>query len=106
MIKPVTRPFYEQAFELRTELSFTPYIRLPIDGIKDGMDDHMGLVFQFYTDNFLQLVHSGGISRTQVKRILLDVLKGIAACHSKDWVHCGKFMISCNSKGTFEGTIS
>ncbi|KAI4249588.1 MAG: hypothetical protein L6R42_008921, partial [Xanthoria sp. 1 TBL-2021] len=88
VIKPVTRPFYEQAFELRPELSFTPYIRLPIDGIEDGMDDHMGLVFHFYTDNFLQLVHNGGFSRTQVKRILLDVLKGIAACHSKDWVHC------------------
>ncbi|KAL8978580.1 MAG: hypothetical protein Q9205_005863 [Flavoplaca limonia] len=87
VIKPVTRPYFEQAFELKTELSFSPFIRLPIDGIENGIDGHMGLVFPYYTENFLQLAQDRGFSRTQIKRILFDVLKGIAACHSKDWVH-------------------
>ncbi|KAL9628931.1 MAG: hypothetical protein Q9204_005568 [Flavoplaca sp. TL-2023a] len=87
VIKPVTRPYYEQAFELKTELSFSPFIRLPIDGIENGIDGHMGLVFPYYTENFLQLAQDRGFSRAQIKRILFDVLRGIAACHSKDWVH-------------------
>ncbi|KAI4266819.1 MAG: hypothetical protein LQ337_008649 [Flavoplaca oasis] len=87
VIKPVTRPYYEQAFGLKTELSFSPFIRLPIDGIENGVEGHMGLVFPFFTENFLQLAQDRGFSRTQIKRILFDVLKGIAACHSKDWVH-------------------
>ena len=98
MIKPVTRPYYEQAFELKTELSFSPFIRLPIDGIETGIDGHMGLVFPYYMENFLQLAQDRGFSRTQIKRILFDVLKGIAACHSKDWVHNGKFLLSLNKK--------
>ncbi|KAL8771045.1 MAG: hypothetical protein Q9209_003464 [Squamulea sp. 1 TL-2023] len=88
VIKPVTLPFYKQAFDLRTELSSNPYIRFPVDGIESGVDNQLGLVFDYYTESFLHLRHGRQISRTQVKRILFDILKGIFACHSKGWVHC------------------
>ncbi len=85
MVKPVTPFLYDQAFRLQEELSFSPHIRLPVD----GNNVNRALIFQHYTEDFLSFMQSGPVSRSQVKRILWDILKGIAACHSKDWVHCG-----------------
>ena len=84
-MKPVTAFEHDQAFRLQKDLSFTPFVRLPVD----GNDANMALIFQHYNEDFLSFMQSGSVSRSQVKRILLDVLKGIAACHSKGWVHCG-----------------
>ena len=85
MVKPVTPYLYDQAFRLQTDLSFSPYVRLPVD----GDDANTALIFQHYTEDFLSFMQSGPVTRAQVKRILFDILRGIAACHSKDWVHCG-----------------
>ncbi len=85
MVKPVTPFLYDQAFKLQEELSFSPHLRLPVD----GNNANTALIFQYYTEDFLSFMQSGPVSRSQVKRILWDILKGIAACHSKDWVHCG-----------------
>ena len=76
---------YDQAFRLREDLDFSPFVRLPVD----GSDANLTLIFQHYTEDFLSFMQSGSVSKSQVKGILLDVLKGIAVCHSKDWVHCG-----------------
>lgn len=85
MIKPLLAPWYHKAFQLLSDLGPTPFVRLPVDGI----EANHALVLQHYTEDFLNFMQSGPASRSQVKRILLDVLKGIAACHSKDWVHFG-----------------
>ncbi len=85
VVKPVTPFLYDQAFRLQEELSFSSHIRLPVD----GNNPNRALIFQHYTEDFLSFMQSGPVSRLQVKRILWDILKGIAACHSKDWVHCG-----------------
>lgn len=85
VVKPVTSFIYEQAFRLQKELSFSPFIRLPVD----GNNANTALIFPHYTEDFLSFMQSGPVSRSQVKRILFDILRGIAACHSKDWVHCG-----------------
>ncbi|KAL8860946.1 MAG: hypothetical protein Q9178_002701 [Gyalolechia marmorata] len=90
VIKPVPHRSYNLAFALRTELSFCPLIRFPVDGIESGLVDEldsgpqpwMGLVFHYHTENFLSLMQSGPVSRPQVKRILHDVLKAIAAMHN------------------------
>lgn len=85
VVKPVVASLYDQAFRLQKDLAYSPFVRLPID----GNDANMALIFKYYTEDFLSFMQSGPVSRSQVKRILLDILKGIAACHSKDWVHCG-----------------
>ena len=87
MVKPVTPCLYYQAFRLQEDLSFSPFVGLPVD----GSDAETALIFQHYSEDFLSFMQSGPVSEPQVKRILLDMLKGIAACHSKDWVHCSKF---------------
>lgn len=90
VVKPVTPFLYAQAFRLQKELASTAssnFVRLPVD----GNDANNALVFQYYTEDFLSFMQSGPVSRSQVKRILLDLLRGIAACHSKDWVHGGNF---------------
>ena len=90
MVKPVTPFLYDQAFRLLEDLSFSPYVRLPVD----GNTVNTALIFHHYTEDFLSFMQSGPVSRSQVKRILLDVLKDIVACHSKDWVHCGNDPLS------------
>jgi hypothetical protein len=90
VVKPVTPFLYDQAFRLRKDLLFSPYVRLPVD----GNDANKAFIFQHYTEDFLSFMQSGPVSRSQVKRILLDILKGIAACDSKDWVHCGNDFLS------------
>lgn len=90
MAKPVTPFLYDQAFKLREDLSFSPFVRLPVD----GSDANTTLIFRYYTEDFLRFMQSGPVSKSQVKRILSDILKGIDACHSKDWVHCGKVSLS------------
>ncbi|MCJ1382427.1 hypothetical protein MMC17_005540 [Xylographa soralifera] len=98
VVKPVTPFAYDQAFRLQKDLSFSPYVRVPVD----GNDANTALIFPHYTEDFLSFMQSGPVSRLQVKRILLDVMKGIAACHSKDWVHCdvkpNNIMISYTSR--------
>ena len=89
-MKPVTPFLYDQAFRLQKDLSSSPFVRLPVD----GNDTNKALVFQHYTEDFLSFIQSGPVSRSQVKRILLDILKGIAACHGKDWVHGGNVFLS------------
>lgn len=71
---------------MQKELSSNPFIRLPID----GNETYKALVFQHYTEDFLRFMQSGPASRSQVKQILLSILKGVASCHDKDWVHSGK----------------
>ena len=85
VVKPVTTFQYGQAFRLQKDLLSSPFVRLPVD----GNDANMALIFQHYNEDFLIFIQSGPVSRSQVKRILLDILKGVTACHSKDWVHCG-----------------
>ena len=85
VVKPVTPFLYDQAFRLQKDLSFSPFVRLPVD----GNDANKALIFQHYTEDFLSLIQSEPISRSQVKRILLDILKGIAAFHGENWVHGG-----------------
>ena len=85
VVKPVTTFQYDQAFRLQKDLPFSPFVRLPVD----GNDANTALIFQHYNEDFLSFMQSGPVSRPQVKRILLDILKGVAACHSKGWVHCG-----------------
>ena len=87
VVKPVIPYLYDQAFRLQEDLSFSPFVRLPVD----GNDAHTALIFPHYTEDFLSFMQSGPVPRCQVKRILLDILKGIAACHNKDWVHCGNY---------------
>ena len=86
VVKPIDSPNYDQAMELQKDLSFSPYVRLPVD--YDAANS--ALIFEHHTEDFLEFMRSGPVSRQQVKRILLDVLKGIAALHSKGWVHTGK----------------
>ena len=83
--KPVKKYLYDQAFRLCEDLKLCPFVRLPID----GSDADHTLIFQHYTEDFLSFMQSGPVSKLQVKRILSDILKGITAFHSKDWVHCG-----------------
>ena len=89
VVKPVSLFLYDQASRLQKHLSSSPlanFVRLPLDYV----DDTKVLVFQNYTEDFLKFMHSVATSRSQIKRILLEVIKGIAACHSKDWIHSGK----------------
>lgn len=83
IVKPVTTFKYSQGFRLQRDLPFSPFVRLPVN----GNDANMALIFQYYNKDFLSFMQSGPVSRPQVKRILLDILKGVAACHSKGWVH-------------------
>lgn len=85
VVKPVNAFAYDQAFRIKKDLALSPFICLPVD----GNDANLALVLQHYTEDFLSFMQSGLVSSPQVKRILLDVLKGVAHCHSKDWVHCG-----------------
>lgn len=85
VVKPVTAFHYDHAFRFQKDLAFSTYIRLPVD----SNDANRALIFRHYTDDFLRFMQSGPVSRSQVKQILLDILRGIADCHSKDWVHCG-----------------
>jgi hypothetical protein len=85
VVKPIDPPNYDQAMELQKDLSFSPYVRFPVD--YDATNS--ALIFEHRTEDFLEFMRSGPGSRSQVKRILLDVLKGIAALHSKSWVHTG-----------------
>jgi hypothetical protein len=85
MVKPVTPFLYDQAFRPQKDLSFSPFATLSID----GNDANTALVFLHYTEDFLSFMQSRPVSRSQVKRIFLNILKGIAACHGKDWVHGG-----------------
>jgi serine/threonine protein kinase len=94
VVKAVTPFLYDQAFKLQKELSFSPFVRLPVD----GNDSYKALVFQHYTEDFLSFIQSGPTSRSQTKQILLGVLKGIAACHSRDWVHGGTVSPQSNSQ--------
>ena len=94
VVKPVTPFLYDQAFKLQKELSFSPFVRLPVD----SNDSYKALVFQHYTEDFLSFIQSGPTSRSQTKQILLGVLKGIAACHSRDWVHGGTVSPQSNSQ--------
>lgn len=86
VVKPVTSLQYEQALRIREDLAFSAFVRLPVD----SSDESSALIFNYYTEDFLKFMHSGTVSRSQVKQILLDILRGIADCHSKDWVHSGK----------------
>ena len=86
MVKPVSPLLYHQAFRLREDLRFSSFIRLPVD----GNDADTALIFRHYTEDLLSFVQNKSVSRSQIKQILLGVLKGIFACHSKRWVHCGK----------------
>ena len=66
-------------------MSSSPFIRLPVD----GNEANTTLVFQYYTEDFLRFMQSGPVYSSDVKHILLEILKGLAACHSKDWVRGG-----------------
>ena len=85
MAKLVNTSDYNQAFALQKDLASSPFVRVPVD----GNDANLALIFPHYTQDFLKLMQSAPVSKSQVKRILFDVLKGIAACHSNDWVHAG-----------------
>lgn len=89
VVKPVHSLSYEQAFRIQKEVPENRFIRWPVDGI----DAETALVFQYDTEDFLKFMQSGPVSRAQVKRILLEVLKGIAAMHKSDWAHLGNHII-------------
>ena len=86
MVKLVTPFLHDQAFRSQEDLSFRPYIRLP----DDGDNANTAPIFQHNTEDYLSFMQSGPVFRSQIRRILLDIPRGIAACHSKDWVLCGK----------------
>lgn len=86
MLKAVSPFNYEQAFRLKDDLRSSPFVRLPVD----SNDSTRILIFPYFTEDFLSFMQSGPVSRPQVKRILQDILKGIAAFHTKDWVHGGE----------------
>ncbi|MCJ1424646.1 hypothetical protein MMC29_002534 [Sticta canariensis] len=49
--KPVAPFLYNQAFRLREDLEFSPFVRLPVD----GSDADHTLIFQHYTEDFLNV---------------------------------------------------
>ena len=66
-------------------MSFSPYVRLPVDGDSAST----ALIFQQYTEDYLNFMQNGPVSKSQVKRTLFGILKDLAACHSIERVHCG-----------------
>jgi serine/threonine protein kinase len=69
-----------------TELKDCNFVRTPVDII----DEERTVVYKYMTNTLLHLVDRFSLSLPQRKRILHDILKGLAEMHHKSWVHAGK----------------
>ncbi len=69
-----------------TELQNCRFVRAPIDII----EGERTVVYEYMTNTLLHLVGHFSLSLRQRKRILYDVLQGLAEMHGRGWVHAGK----------------
>lgn len=95
ILKEVAEPDFNYYRDIYRDLK-SPYLRL----LSDTVPEQSLLVFRYFRDHFLRMAPQMDLPIDVTKRILRDVLRGIAALHEQDIVHTG-MLANCNFKIRF-----
>ncbi len=88
VMKRVSSSIFELSQVLKHEFGTDPCLRTHID---DNQDESI-LVYEYFKDNLLSLVHKNpDLSIKTRKNILREVAMALGKLHSRQWIHLGKF---------------
>lgn len=84
-MKDIADSGYQYYREMYQDLAGSRYIRL----LHDAIPQQSRFVYRYYPEHLLGAVQKG-LALPHTKRILRDVLRGIAELHAKNIVHTGE----------------
>lgn len=84
-MKNIFHTEFEYQLDLQIPLASCPNLRV----VMDTIPEHLLFVYDYFTDDLLELAEKGNLSDTERKRILRATLAGLADLHERSILHGG-----------------
>lgn len=84
-IKNIFHTEFEYQLNLQTPLAGCPDLRV----VMDTIPEHLLFVYDYFTDDLLDLARKENLCHAERKKILRDTLTGLAALHKQSILHGG-----------------